>query len=240
VWHAKPLYMPKHTVGALVLTALAVTACGAERSSAVAPQMAAAPILIPLPPATTAVNPVERHAGDFLVHMISGSFRKQPALFTERVVAQEGDNWIMEYKLEDNDGARTLRSWVDPNGEITRVSIVTDAGEKPGTIADYDALMASASLAPDENVGLTASTQGTCMVGPSELDCETKSYRVLLGDKEANLGITGSRALPGLDLAGEITTADGTVIYRSTLIEHGNESNSKDQDSFALADPSTP
>ena len=207
----------------------------------IAPRTASAlPVLVPLPAAATAVNPVERHIGDFLVHLVSGSFRKQPALFTERVVAQEGDSWIIEYKLEDNDGARVLRAWTDVNGEVSRVSILTDGEEKPGTLADYDALMASASLAPDENVGFTASTRGTCMVGPSELDCETKSYRVLLGEQEANLGITGSQAVPGLDLAGEITTADGSVIYRSVLIEHGNEANSKDQDSFALADPATP
>jgi len=233
--------MPKFSTGAFVLTALLSVACGTERSSAVAPRTAvAAPVLVALPPVATAVDPVERHVGDFLVHMVTGSFRKQPALFTERVVAQDGDSWVMEYKLEDSDGARTLRAWTDPNGEVTRVSILSDGDEKPGTLSDYDALMASASFAPDENVGFTASTKGTCMVGPSELDCETKSYRVLLGEQEANLGITGSQAVPGLDLAGEITTADGTVIYRSVLIEHGNEANSKDEDSFALADPSTP
>jgi hypothetical protein len=96
--------------------------------------------------------------------------------------------------------------------------------------------MASASLTPDENEGLTASTKGTCTVGPSELDCETKSYRVRIGETAANLGITGSKAVPGLDLAGEITSADGTVIYRSVLIERGNEANAKDKDSFALAE----
>ena len=232
--------MSKLRVGALVLTALAAAACGAERSAVAPRTAAAAPVLMTLPAAATAVDPVERHAGDFLVHLVSGSFRKQPALFTERVVAQEGDSWIIEYKLEDNDGARTLHAWTDANGEVKRVSILDDGNEKPGTLADYEALMAEASVAPDENVGLTASSKGTCMVGPSELDCETKSYRVLLGEKEASLGITGSHALPGLDLAGEITGADGTVIYRSVLIEHGNEANSKDEDSFALADPATP
>jgi len=232
--------MSKLRVGALVLTALAAAACGAERSAVAPRTAAAAPVLMTLPAAATAVAPVERHAGDFLVHLVSGSFRKQPALFTERVVAQEGDSWIIEYKLEDNDGARTLHAWTDANGEVKRVSILDDGNEKPGTLADYEALMAEASVAPDENVGLTASSKGTCMVGPSELDCETKSYRVLLGEKEASLGITGSHALPGLDLAGEITGADGTVIYRSVLIEHGNEANSKDEDSFALADPATP
>jgi len=228
--------MTKIMIGAFVLAALA-SGCSVERSVAAPPKSASTEIVaaqsmpkLDMPAATT------RHAGDFFVHMVSGSFRKQPALLTERVIGQEGNAWIIEYRLEDNDGARTLRAWTDENEQITMVRLVTDDGEKPGTLADYEALMASASLVPDENEGLTASTNGTCTVGPSELDCETKSYRVLIGSQEASLGITGSKAVPGLDLAGEITASDGTVIYRSVLIEHGNEANTKAEDSFAFAD----
>jgi len=170
------------------------------------------------------------------VHVVSGSFRKRPALFTERVVAREDDAWVIEYKLEDDEGARSLRIWSDPNGDITRVAVLVDGEEQPGTLADYETFMASASLAPDENVGLTASTKGTCMVGPSELDCETKNYRVMLGEQEANLGITESHAVPGIDLAGEITAPDGTVIYRAVLVEHGNAANARGA-SFALGEP---
>ena len=129
-----------------------------------------------------------------------------------------------------------MRVLSDPNGDITRVSALVEGEEKPGTLADYDAFMAEASIVPDENDGLAASTKATCMVGPSELDCETKSYRVMLGDEEANLGITGSHAIPGVDLAGEITAADGTVIYRSVLVERGNVANARDDGSFALGD----
>jgi hypothetical protein len=223
--------------GVLVFTAFCAAACGAERSMDTAPRTASAasraeaslPVLEP-------VDPVERHVGDFLVHVVSGSFRKEPALLTERVVAHDGDVWVIAYKLEDNAGSRALKTWVDANGEVTRVSVLSDGDEKPGTLADYEAFMASASVTPDENDGLTASTRGTCTVGPSELDCETKNYRVMLGEKEASLGITGSHAVPGLDLAGEITAADGTVIYSSILVEHGNEANAKDEDSFALTE----
>ncbi|HTQ04807.1 MAG TPA: hypothetical protein VMI54_13170 [Polyangiaceae bacterium] len=224
------------SVGALVFTAFCAAACSAEQSAAVAPKTAA-PARAEAPPAElAAVSPVERHVGDFVVHVVSGTFRKEAAVFTERVLAREGDGWVMEYKLEDNSGARSLRATVDANGEVTRVALLDDGDEKPGTLADYEAFMALANLAPDENDGLVATSRGTCMVGPSELDCETKNYRVMLGDKEASLGITGSHAVPGLDLAGEITTPDGTVIYRSVLIERGNEANEHDDDSFALVD----
>jgi hypothetical protein len=170
----------------------------------------------------------ERKVGDFRVHMISGSFRKHPALLTERVTAHENGLWTIEYTVEDSTGSRGLRTLVDANGEVKRVIRLIDGAEKAGTMKDYEALMASTSVIPDANDGLTASTQGTCTVGPSELDCETKSYKIWLGDKEANLGITASAALPGHDLAGEITAADGSLIFRSELLEQGNEGESKD------------
>lgn len=226
--------MRTFSVGALVFTAFCAAACSAETSTAVAPKTASA-AHAESPLAALEAKPVERHVGDFTAHVVSGTFRKEAAVFTERVLARAGDGWVMEYKLEDNSSARSLRATVDANGEVTHVALLDDGEEKPGTLADYEAFMASASLAPDENDGLTATSRGTCTVGPSELDCETKNYRVLLGDKVATLGITGSKAMPGLDLSGEITTADGTVIYRSVLIERGNAASQGD-DSFALVD----
>lgn len=226
--------MRTFSVGALVFTAFCAAACSAEQSAAVAPKTATA-ARAESPLAALETNRVERHVGDFTVHVVSGTFRKEAAVFTERVIAREGDGWVMEYKLEDNSSARSLRATLDANGEVTHVALLSDGDEKPGTLADYEAFMASASFAPDENDGLTATSRGTCTVGPSELDCETKNYRVMLGDQEASLGITGSKAVPGLDLSGEITSADGTVIYRSVLIERGNAANQPDG-SFALVD----
>jgi hypothetical protein len=175
-----------------------------------------------------------RRVGDFAVHMISGSFRKHPALLTERVIAEENEAWLIEYTLEDTDGTATLRVWIDQNSDqVTKVSRMLDGAEKPATVADFDAMMASASVVPDTNEGLVANSTGTCTLGPAELDCETKSYKVWLGDREASLGVTQSPAVPGADLSGEITAADGSVIYRSELVERGNESETTN-DSFAL------
>jgi hypothetical protein len=179
-------------------------------------------------------EPSARRVGDFAVHMISGSFRKQPALLTERVIGDEYGSWIIEYTIEDNEGANTLRVWMNQDSDqIVKVSRMVDGAEKPGTIADYEALMASASVVPDTNDGLVANSSGTCTLGPAELDCETKSYKVWLGEREANLGVTQSAAVPGIDLSGEITAADGSVIYRSELVERGNEGETTN-DSYAL------
>ncbi len=224
--------MRKSSTLALVFSALALGACGAGRAAQTAP-LAASDALVHSSFPPEAATTVQRHVGDFSVHEVSGTFLKHSAIFTERVVAKEGDSWIMEYRLEDSVGLKAVRVSMDENGAISRVTRLVDGIEQPGTVADYDALMASASLTPDENEGLTATSTGTCTVGPSELECETKTYRVLLGDKEARLGITESRSLPGRDLAGEITAADGTVIYRSVLVEHGNEADNSG-DSVAL------
>jgi hypothetical protein len=166
--------------------------------------------------------------------MISGSFRKQPATLSERVLGEEYGRFVIEYQLEDADGSTTLRVWMNQDSDqVEKVTRVVDGEEKPATVADFDALMASASVVPDTNEGLVANSTGTCTLGPAELDCETKSYKVRLGDVEANLGVTRSHALPGTDLAGEITASDGSIIYRSELVERGNDGE-KSTDSFAL------
>ncbi len=233
-----PACRPVCLFGALPLLVLTSVGC-----SVLFPEAPPASAPSAIPPAPASESPAagetasNRHVGDFFVHMISGSFRKQPALLTERVVAHENDAWIIEYTLEDSTGSRGIRTWLDENGEIARVTRVSGGAEENGTLADYDALMAATSVVPDENDGLAATTRGTCTVGPAELDCETKSYRVRLGDKEASLGITASAALPGRDLAGEITAADGTVIFRSELLQHGSGAPSQDRPFALLSDP---
>lgn len=218
-----------------VISALVVAACGAERSTAEGALTAAdAPLVHTSFPAEAVPTTPTRHPGDFYVHEISGTFRKHAAILTERVVAEEDGVWIIDYRLEDGEGARAFRVRMDEDGQITRVGRLLEGGaEQPATVAEYEAMMASASLTPDENEGLTATTRGTCLVGPAELDCETKNYRVLVGGEQASMGITETRSLPGRDVAGEITGADGKVIYRSVLIEHGNEAR-HDNDGVAL------
>ncbi|HEX6278117.1 MAG TPA: hypothetical protein VFZ53_33965 [Polyangiaceae bacterium] len=220
--------------GALVALAVSTVSCARDgQAVARAPSPKATAAAVPAAPPASETSHARR-VGDFSVHMISGTFRKQPALLTERVTSEEYGRWVIEYRLEDNDGATTLRVWMNQDsGQVEKVSRVVDGAEKPATVADFDALMASASVVPDTNEGLVANSSGTCTLGPAELDCETKSYKVRIGEHEASLGVTHSDALPGTDLAGQITAADGSVLYRSELIERGNESETAN-DSFAL------
>jgi hypothetical protein len=213
--------------------ALILAACSTARPT-LKVATAAAVTEPPAPPERAPAQVEERRVGDYAMHLISGSFRKQPALLTERVVGRDGAGFVVEYTLEDNDGSRSLRAHFDPNGEVSAVTHFEAGRERPGSLSEYDELMAEVSVVPDENEGLTATTAGTCSVGPAELDCVTKSYRVRVGGSEANLGITGSRSMPGLDLSGEITSADGKVIFRSSLVDRGSDR--KSDDSFAAVE----
>ncbi|HEY4158552.1 MAG TPA: hypothetical protein VGM29_10665 [Polyangiaceae bacterium] len=166
---------------------------------------------------------IARKVGDFAVQRFSGSYQSSPLTLTEEVVAQEGELWVIDYTLEDAARSQKLRVRLDPKTDsVVRVSQLTDAGEQPSTLDAYDKLMERTSFAADVNDGLLKSEHGTCLVGMSELACETKSYKVWVGDKEATLNVSHSEGVSGRDVAGDITASDGTLLYRAELLEVGS------------------
>jgi hypothetical protein len=169
----------------------------------------------------------EREVGDFWVHRISGSFSDQAMLLTERVVEKSEAFVTIEYTLEDASSVTRLlvRHAIDDE-DVLDVRRVVDGKEEPGTLADYESLMAKTALVPDSNEGFVEAKRGTCLVGPSELDCETKTYRVMIGAKSAKLDVTQSEKYPGRDISGEISSEDGEVLYRAELLESGREGGS--------------
>lgn len=164
-----------------------------------------------------------RHAGDYFVHRFSGSFRQGPLTLIERVIAEEDDKLIVDYTLEDGATDKTLRVTLDRVSEQPlRVVELTESGELEVPVSAYEAMLGQTVFSPDVNEELLEETQRTCLVGPKELDCEVKQYRVFVGDQEAKLTVTESADLPGRDLGGEVTAVDGSVIYRAELLEAGN------------------
>ena len=91
--------------------------------------------------------------------------------------------------------------------------------EAPAQLSDYEALIARPFYAADVNVGLVAENAQTCLVGSDELDCETKTYKVWVGDAAATLSVVHSATYADRDVSGEITTEDGKLIYRAELVE---------------------
>jgi hypothetical protein len=169
-----------------------------------------------------------RKVGDFAVHRFSGSYQKAPLTLTEEIVANEDGLWVIDYTLEEQAGTTKLRVHFDPKiDSVVRVARVANSIEIVLPLSAYQNLIDRTSFAADSNDGQLASSRGTCLVGPSELDCETKSYKVWVGDKQATLNVSRSKSIPNGDVSGDITASDGTVIYRSELVEMGNTASPK-------------
>ncbi|HEY3255232.1 MAG TPA: hypothetical protein VGJ91_14835 [Polyangiaceae bacterium] len=169
-----------------------------------------------------------RKVGDFRVHRFSGSYQKSPLTLTEEVIARENGLWVIDYTFEEQSGTTKLRVRFDPRTErVARVSKFDGTRELDVPIASYEKLIERTSFAADSNDGMVASKHGTCLIGPSELDCEIKSYKVAVGEKMAILNVSRSESVPGGDVAGDIVGSDGAVIYRSELIEMGDASSPK-------------
>ena len=165
----------------------------------------------------------QRKVGDFSVHRFSGSYQKSPLTMTEEVVAQEDGLWVIDYTFEDQAGTTKLRVRFDPRTDSVVRAATLDGGQESAVqTALFDKMIERTSFAADGNDGQIAATRGTCLVGPSELECETKTYSVRVGDQLAKLNVSRSASVPNGDVAGDITASDGTVIYRSELVEMGN------------------
>jgi len=215
---------------ALIVLGLFTPACGLFASA-----QASAPVASSEPSVATRNSRVPeaaptdtRRVGDFQVHRISGNYQKAPLTLTEEVIAHENGLWVIDYTFEEQSGTIKLRVRFDPQTDsVRRVSKLDGSQEHSVPIATYEKLIERTTFAADSNDGMLSSTRGTCLVGPSELDCETKSYKVAIGDKAAILNVSRSSSLPGADVAGDIIGSDGSVIYRSELVEMGNATTPK-------------
>jgi len=215
---------------AVITFGLFTPACGLFASAQNSAQVASnEPSLVtPSQPARVAPPADSRKVGDFQVHRFSGSYQKSPLTLTEEVIARENGSWVIDYTFEEQSGTTKLRVRFDPRTDsVTGVSKIDGRTEQRVPIATYEKLIERTSFAADSNDGMLASTRGTCLVGPSELDCETKSYKVSVGDKVATLNVSRSESVTSGDVAGDITGSDGTLIYRSELVEIGNSSSPK-------------
>lgn len=162
--------------------------------------------------------PARRHVGELVVHRFSGSFHRTPLVLTEEVVGREGERWVVDLTLEDGAATTHFRVRMDDEGQVSSASRLSGQREIPGSLDDYNAMVDSTVFAADANDGLVGAEKSTCLLGSRELDCEVKSYRVRVANKAATLKVSESRELPGRDLAGEIVSDDGRVLYRSQIV----------------------
>jgi hypothetical protein len=197
------------------------TGCGLFREAPpVTSPPAKAPPAAVLEAAPTAAPTPERRVGDFFVHRFSGSFAADPLTLTEEVVAREEQGWVVDFALSQNDQVERLRVRFDAaTGEPRSAARFDGSSEAPAKLADYEALLARTIYAADVNDGLVSKSDQTCLIGSDELDCETKTYKVWVGDAPATLSVVHAKSLADRDVSGEITTEDGRLIYRAELLE---------------------
>lgn len=212
----------KALLAPLALGTVFITAgCGMFQQSPVKAAAQPAPVAAAAKPQ---IKPSEsaptRHVGDLFVHRFSGSFAADPLTLTEEVVALEDSAWVVDFSLTQSEKVERLRVRFDvESGQATSAAHLDGSKELPAQLADYEALMSRTIYAADVNDGLVSSNDQTCLVGSDELDCQTKTYKVWVGDRAATLSIVRSSTFADRDVSGEITTDDGKLVYRAELVE---------------------
>jgi hypothetical protein len=167
--------------------------------------------------------------GDYVVYRFSGSFLKAspaPLTLTERVLGRDGAVVSLELVLDDGRKQETLRIRKDATpGSAEEVFDVTrvEAGiARSATVDAYAALMAKTVLAADANEAELGTETTSVHVGDKTLRCKKTSYRVRVGKHEATMSTVESEAFPWGDVAGDITTVEGQVLYRVEVVEAGS------------------
>lgn len=169
-----------------------------------------------------------REAGDYVVYEFSGAFRKTPALLTEKVIAREGGLFVIDYTLADAKSGKaesTLRVHLNAGAgasvTVLEVERMVNGEALPALAADFDALMSKTILTVDDNEAMTSVEETTIDVGGDALACEKTTYRVRVGKDEATMSVTQSKGFAWGDVAAEIRTKSGNLLYRAEIVESG-------------------
>jgi hypothetical protein len=208
---------------ALVATGAAALTAGCGLFQQAAPASSASVHAEPRLQATqagAAAPTPQRRVGDLFVHRFSGSFSAEPLTLTEEVVQREDTAWVVDFSLSQQEQVERLRVRFDAfTGEPKSAARLDGTTEIPAKLGDYEALIAKTTYAADVNDGLVSQNAQTCLVGSAALDCETKTYKVWVGDDAATLSVVHATRFADRDVSGEITTEDGKLIYRAELLE---------------------
>ena len=173
-------------------------------------------------PATSARAP-----GDFVVYRFTGSFRKEPLTLTERVIARKGSLLTIDFAAAEGADRQELRVRIDEasptHNEVVSVARLDRGVEKPSTVEAYEALMARTALAADSNDALVGTEDVTVDVGGTAIPVKKTTYRVRVGRRRATLSTFESATFAWGDVGGEITGANGKVLYRAEVVDAGHD-----------------
>jgi hypothetical protein len=168
-----------------------------------------------------------RLPGDFVVYRFTGTFRRAPLTLTERVVARKGAILVVDFTASEGTSKHELRVRIDESSptrnEVVSVARLEHGVEKPATIEAYEALMARTALAADSNDALVGTEEVTVDVAGAAIPARKTTYRVRVGKREATMRTFESTTFAWGDVGGEITTANGKVLYRAEVVEAGHD-----------------
>jgi hypothetical protein len=143
-------------------------------------------------------------------------------------VALEHDCFVVDYTFEEGAETTELRARIARGeGAVLGVSRLDGDAETPVELDALEQMMQKTLFLPDINEALLETKGETCLVGMRELTCELTAYRVVVGQETMTLTVADSKSVPGRDVAGEVVTLDGKVIYRTELIDMGNDAPGK-------------
>jgi len=170
----------------------------------------------------------EPQVGDFVVFRFSGSYRPQPLVLTQRVVAiPKPGELVMDVELDDGESTVRLRLRLHhvsgARGELASVARLDDSGKLlPFGVAAYEQLMAQTMLDVDSNDRRLGSSVVTVPVGEQSLPAVKTTYRVSVSGGAATLETYESKRFLWGDVGGRIVAADGTVLYRAEVLKVGD------------------
>jgi hypothetical protein len=89
--------------------------------------------------------------------------------------------------------------------------------------AVYDALMGGTAFAADENEGQIESGSAKLDVRGRAIDCNETRFRVKVRGKEATMRTIELVNSPWGEVAAEVKTAQGRVLYRAEVVDVGHD-----------------
>ena len=176
--------------------------------------------------ATAKEMPKLSNPGDFVVVRFSGSYHKSAMTLTQRVLSREGTVAYMELTLAEGKKSQTLRAHVDQSNGSDRVIDVIkieNGKERPAPIASYDALMQKTLPDVDMNEETMGTETAEVALGGRTVAGSVTRYKVNVAGKDATMSIFHADGFAWGDLAGDITSRDGKLIYKAEIVDVGND-----------------
>jgi hypothetical protein len=221
-----------------ILATLMLAACGAQTHNLAVTEPKAEPpaakqAKAPAPEAQAEPAQEARHvdmahvAGDYLIRRFSLRTRTSPTILTERVIAVKEGSYVLEVTRESGAESRSIRVELgtEPSNRGEVLSVVAMRGGKEIAMgrAAYAAIMKDTLFVADENDGAIDSAKVKLDVQGRALDGTETRFRVKVRGRTGTMRTFELENSPWGEVGGEVTTADGSVLYRAEVVDVGHE-----------------